>query len=196
MAAAKTKATPRKRSATKQAKPSPRKRTATPKAQPKRATKRTKAEPKRTVTRRPSRPELADQAKRATELVTVNSSGDTIARAPISSVKLGDVRDTVIGKRRPADVIVDVIAGPRDKERPGRVGVKRAPEVPKAALTIATQYAGAKIGQTDLPEGARARLSAAAQELGDPGVHKINGRAMAACLVALAESGSRKRSRR
>lgn len=195
----KTKAQPRKRSATKTQGRSARTGQRTPaKAQPKRQPKRQpkKAQPKqskRTVTRRDSVPELADAASRATELAT---DGGQLRRGGVSTVKLSDVKAHVIGRRRPADVIVAIIAGPQGRERPARVNVKRANEVPKAAVKLATDYASGKIGQTDLPDGARARLGEASKLIGNPTVHKISGRKLAACLVALTEAGTRKRSRR
>lgn len=177
MANTKTTATPNKRAAKTTPKPKTSK-TSKPKqtGKPKPKTTAKPKTAKRTVSER--RPEYAEAEKIATALVTVDSSGKTIKRAPIGTPKMARVSAEIVGKRKPADVIrLAMFGGPKFKRE----------ESATAALKIARDYAGAKIGQTDLPDGARARLSALALQLGPPTVHKLNGRALCAALVGLSD---------
>lgn len=101
----------------------------------------------------------------ATALVTVNAAGKTIARAPISTAKVEMVHAGLIGRKNVRTYITKTL---------GFKSVKQCGE-----------YGGAKIGRTDLPDGVSRALSEAAESLGDPKVHKINGRALAAVIFAL-----------
>lgn len=105
-------------------------------------------------------------AKLATSLVTRGSDGKQLNRAPISTPKVELVAVKLVGRKQPKAVI-------------SALGFKSAKQ--------ASDYASAHIGRTDLPEGTSAKLSEAALKLGNPQVHKINGRALAAVLVALAK---------
>lgn len=109
-------------------------------------------------------------AVRASELACVDTDGKPIGRAPISSPKVQMVAQH-IGRRKPADVLHRVI-GESSATKSGQ---------------MARKYAAAQIGQTDLPDGARARIGEMAKAIGDPKQHKMNGRALVAALVGLAE---------
>lgn len=111
-------------------------------------------------------PKWEKAAKLATALVTVGSDGKPINRAPISTPKVEMVASVIVGRKSASAVLKSM-------------GFKSTKQ--------AEQYAGAKIGRTDLEEGTSRKLSEAAAEMGSPAVHKINGRALAAVLVALAK---------
>jgi len=173
--AAKTKAAP-KRAAKKVAKP----KAAKPKAKTTAAKK--KAAPRRKVERAP---QFADAAKIATDLVTVGSDGKPIGRAPIGTPQMARVHAALVGKRQIGTVVrAFAYGGPKFGQK----------ETVANGLRVLRQYAGAKIGRTDLPEGASTRLSVGAAAIGDPKVHKVNGRALAAALVALADAPPAKKA--
>jgi hypothetical protein len=156
-----------------------------PAARKTQTTKRTPSKAKTTTTPTPERkprtgqvPEFSKAAHAASALITVDENGKPNKRAPLGTVQLQRVHNA-IGKRKPADVLrLLVYGGPSFKRG----------QTQRGALDVATGWASSKIGQTDLPEGCRARFTAFAAEIGDPRKHKINGKALAAALVGLVQS--------
>ena len=143
-----------------QSKPKPKRASAKPK--PKTAKK---TAPKKTE----KNPVSVKRAKIATELVTQatttdkRKTGSAIARAPISVPKVELVGAKLLRSSSAAATIK-------------RIGFKSTAE--------AERYAAGKIGRTDLSPEINRALTEAATKLGDPKQHKINGRALAAVLVA------------
>ena len=152
----KTKATKQSASKSKSAKP--------------KATKRSAAKPKaKTKKAAEKNPVSVKRAKLATEMVTQatatdkRKTGSAIARAPISVPKVELVQSKLLRSGSAAQTIKSV-------------GFKSTAE--------AERYASGKIGRADLSPEINRALTEAAAKLGDPKVHKINGRALAAVLVA------------
>lgn len=150
---------------TRKTKSAPKTKSAKTNAKPKAARKSASGKTKVVPVARIKNPKWEKAAKLATALVTVGSDGKPINRAPISTPKVEMVA-TMIGRKKAAAVLKSI-------------GFKTAKQ--------AEEYAGAKIGRTDLPDGVSRGLSEAAASMGSPAVHKINGRALAAVLVALAK---------
>jgi hypothetical protein len=135
-------------------------------AKPRAARKTVTGKTKTVAVQRIKNPKWEKAAKLATALVTVGSDGKSINRAPISTPKVEMVATQIVGRKSASAVIKSL-------------GFKNTKQ--------ATDYAGAKIGRTDLPDGVSRQMSEAAASMGSPAVHKINGRALAAVLVALAK---------
>lgn len=133
-------------------------------AKPRAARKTATGKTKTVKVSRIRNPRWEKVAKLATTLVQTGSDGSTLNRAPISTPKVELVATKIVGRKQ-ASAVVKALGFKTTKQ--------------------AEQYAGAKIGRTDLPDGVSKNLSEAATKMGPPAVHKINGRALAAVLVAL-----------
>lgn len=104
-------------------------------------------------------------AKLATTLVTSDGNGGTVKRGPVSTPQVEKVA-TMIGRKKASAVLSGY----------GFKSVKQA-----------ENYAGGKLSRKDLPDGTGSAMSEASQSIGTPTKHKINGRKLAAILVALAK---------
>lgn len=122
-------------------------------------------------------PELAGAAERASQLVCTDASGQPTNRARIGTKQIALVQTGFVKRTKPADAIRKLVFG-------GETGRGKSA---KNAHKIARDYADGKIGQTDLPDGMRERVSEAARVIGDPAKHKLSGKAFAAALVGLAD---------
>lgn len=124
-------------------------------------------------------PEFNEAAHAASALICVDEKGKPNKRAPLGTVQLSRVAASVGKRRKPSEQLrLLMFGGPKFKRD----------QTAAAAVRIARGWASSKIGQTDLPEGSRARFTAFAAEIGDPRKHKINGKALAAALVGLVDS--------
>jgi hypothetical protein len=112
---------------------------------------------------------FAAVADAASAMACVDSDGQPIGRARIGTVQIQRVADAMKKSKTTAHDLV---------------GAKSA----KQSLAVLRQYASAKIGRGDLPDGVAANIGALAKRIGDPRVHKMNGRALAAAVVALTEA--------
>ena len=153
---------------TKQSKPKP-KRAAKSAAKPKPKQTAKKTAAKKTAKPKTKNPVSVKRAKLATDLVTQatatdkRKTGSQINRAPISVPKIELVQSKLLRSTSAAKTIK-------------AIGFKSTAE--------AERYAAGKIGRTDLTPEINRALTEAAAKLGDPKQHKINGRALAAVLVA------------
>jgi len=114
--------------------------------------------------------EFAAAADVASSMACVDRDGQPIGRARIGTVQMSKVADALRKSKTTAHTLV---------------GAKSA----KQSLSTLKQYASAKIGRAELPDGVSQNLSDLAKSIGDPRKHKMNGRALAAAVVAL--SGKR-----
>lgn len=102
-------------------------------------------------------------AKLATVLVTSDGNGKTLNRAAITTPKVDMVMTKLVGRKSASAVLKSY-------------GFKSTAQAEK--------YAGGKLTRGDLTPEINRAVSEAAKKIGDPKIHKINGRALAAVIVA------------